>query len=296
MNKTRSMTGYGRGEATAGEVTATVEIRSVNHRFADVQLKLPREWLSLERELVGWVKGRVGRGRLEIVVRRAAAEGAAPGVRLDEGLVGRIVDEAERLAQMSQGRLDPKVTVGELLRVPGVLTVEETAADPEVEVPAVRAALETAIEALIGMREREGAHLEVDIRGRLDTIADITERVAALSEEQPALFRARLERKMKELLDGTPVDEGRLFQETAALAARAAIDEEITRLRAHVAQGRELLAEDEPVGRRLEFLVQELGREANTVGSKNDDPRLAELVIDLKGTIEAIREQVANVE
>ncbi|MCO4772420.1 MAG: YicC family protein [Deltaproteobacteria bacterium] len=296
MSKTQSMTGYGRGEASAGDVTATAEIRSVNHRFADVQLKLPREWLSMERDLVGHIKGRIGRGRLEVMVRRGAAEGAQPDLRLDDGMISRIVAEASRVASQTGGQLDARVSVGELLRVPGVLVQRESAVDAGAEAPIVRQALDQALDALLGMRSNEGARLEDDIQGRIESIAQTTEAIAALAHDQPAIFRSRLERKMRELLEGTEVDEARLLQETAALAARAAIDEEITRLRAHVAQGRELLAEEGPVGRRLEFLVQELAREANTVGSKNDDPRLAELVIALKGTIEAIREQVANVE
>jgi uncharacterized protein (TIGR00255 family) len=168
--------------------------------------------------------------------------------------------------------------------------------DADAESPAVRDALDVALTALLGMRGNEGERLEEDIRSRIDEVERITEEIALLAEEQPALFRVRVERRMRELLAGTPVDENKLLQEAAALAGRAAIDEEITRLRAHVAQGRELLDEDGPVGRRLDFLVQELAREANTTGSKNDDPRLAELVISLKGMIEAIREQVANVE
>ena len=296
MSKTQSMTGYGRGEASLGAITATVECRSVNHRFADVQMKLPREWLSLERALIAHVKDRIGRGRVEVMIRREAAAGAQPDVRLDDALILRILAEGQRIASASDGLLDPRVPLGDLLKVPGVLRTQESAVDTDAESPAVRDALDVALTALLGMRANEGARLEEDIRGRIDEVERITEEIAVLAEEQPALFRARVERRMRELLDGAEVDENKLLQETAALAGRAAIDEEITRLRAHVAQGRELLDGHGPVGRRLDFLVQELAREANTTGSKNDDPRLAELVIGLKGTVEAIREQVANIE
>jgi len=296
MSKTQSMTGYGRGEVSLGAITATVECRSVNHRFADVQMKLPREWLALERPLIAHVKERIGRGRVEVMIRREAAAGAEPDVRLDDALILRILAEGQRVASTSDGLLDPRVPLGDLLRVPGVLRTQESAVDADAESPAVRDALDVALTALLGMRGNEGERLEEDIRSRIDEVERITEEIALLAEEQPALFRVRVERRMRELLAGTPVDENKLLQEAAALAGRAAIDEEITRLRAHVAQGRELLDEDGPVGRRLDFLVQELAREANTTGSKNDDPRLAELVISLKGMIEAIREQVANVE
>jgi len=296
MSKTSSMTGYGRGDAESAAMTATAEVRSVNHRFADVQIKLPREWMSLERELVGQVKARIGRGRIEVTLRRAAGPESAPAVRLDDALVQHILAEGARVAGLSGGQLDARVTMGEMLRVPGVLSTAEVRVDAASEAAGVRAALDSALDALLGMRTSEGAHLEADIRERIDEVERTTEAIASLAADQPELFRARLERRMADLLADQEVDEARLIQEVAVMAARAAIDEEITRLRAHVAQGRELLDEEGPVGRRLEFLVQELAREANTVGSKNDDPRLAESVIALKGTIEAIREQVANVE
>ena len=296
MSKTQSMTGYGRGEASVPTAHATAEVRSVNHRFADVQLKLPREWMALERELVNRVKDRIGRGRVEVMLRRAPGEGAAPDVTLNEPLVLAILAQGERVAAASRGRLEARVTLGALLQVPGVLSVRDSAVDASDEAPAARDAVDQALTALLAMRASEGARLETDIRERLAEVARITDEIERLARDQPELFRARVERRLRELLEGESVDEGRLLQEAALLAAKAAIDEEITRLRAHVAQGRELLEDDGPVGRRLDFLVQELAREANTVGSKNDDPRLAELVIALKGTVEAIREQVANVE
>lgn len=296
MSRTLSMTGYGRGEATVDGVTASVEIRSVNNRFVDVKLKLPSEWMALERELTARIKERIGRGRLDVLVRRATSDGGAGALSLDDAIVARLLSEAERLAADSGGRLDPTIRVGELLRVPGVLRTVEAAVDAAAESAAPLQALDAALDALLGMRASEGARLEEDLRARVATIESITEVVSELAEAQPAIFRARLERRMRDLLDGSDVDEGRLLQEAAAVAAKASIEEEVTRLRSHVAQARELLDEEGPVGRRLEFLVQEFGREANTVGSKSDDPRLVEQVIALKGAVEAIREQVANVE
>jgi len=296
MSRTLSMTGYGRGEATADGVTAAVEIRSVNHRFADIKLKLPSEWMALERDLTARIKARIGRGRLDVLVRRTTTDGGAGGLSLDDAILTRLVEEAERIGHATQGRIDSTLRLGDLLRVPGVLRTDEVSVDAAAEASAPLAALDAALAALLGMRASEGERLEADLRARVATIEEITGRIAELAEQQPAIFRARLERRMRDLLDGADVDEGRLLQEAAAVAAKASIEEEITRLRSHVAQARELLAEDGPVGRRLEFLVQEFGREANTVGSKSDDPRLVEQVIALKGAVEAIREQVANVE
>ncbi len=296
MSKTHSMTGYGRCEASAPTVHVTAEARSVNHRFAEVQVKLPREWMALEREVVSRIKERIGRGRVEVTLRRGAGEGAGRRVKLDDALVASILAEGDRIAAVSAGRIDPTLRFGELLAVPGILTVDEESVDVDAEAPAVWEALDGALAALLAMRVSEGARLEDDVRERIAEIGKLTDRVAELAAEQPELFRARLERRIRELEEEASIDEGRLLQEAATLAAKASIEEEITRLRSHVAQGGEILADDGPVGRRLEFLVQEFGREANTVGSKNDDPRLAELVIALKATIEAVREQVANIE
>lgn len=290
---TLSMTGYGRAERSADGVTATVEIRAVNHRFADVQPKLPREWMALEQQLVRRIKEQVGRGRLEVFVRREGQGGS--NVEFDGALIRSLVEQGRALGESIPG-FDGTVHLGDLMSLPGVLRTATEAVDAEAEAPLVMATVDDALAALLGMRSSEGARLEADVLARIDEVERLTEQLATLAQEQPALFRERVERRMRDLLDGQDVDPTRLLQEAALLAGKASIEEEITRLRAHVAQGRELLADPEPCGRRLDFLVQEFGREANTVGSKNDDPRLAEVVLALKGTIEAIREQVANIE
>jgi len=293
MSHTLSMTGYGRGESEADGLRVAVEIRTVNHRFADVQVKLPRAWMALERGIVSTVKDTIGRGRAEVFARRDASGAAASDVRIDSGLIAAIQAQARAL---DTDGLDSRLALADLLRLPGVLQVEEATVDAAVEGPVVREALARALESLLTMRATEGAALERVLRGRIDAVGGLTEQIASLAAEQPALFRQRLEKRLADLLEGQEVDEGRLVQEAALLAARSVIAEEITRLRAHVAHGHELLDTEGPVGRKLEFLVQEMGREANTIGSKSDDARLAALVVELKSEIEKIREQVANVE
>lgn len=291
MSQTLSMTGYGRGESERDGLRVAVEIRAVNHRFADVQVKVPRAWMGLERGIVKRAKEAVGRGRLEVFARRDASGAAASNVRIDGALVTAIRDQARQL-----DGLETNLALADLLRLPGVLQVEEAVIDADAEGPVVFEALERALTSLIAMRATEGAALDAVLRGRIDQVGALTEQIADLAAEQPALFRQRLEKRLADLLDGQDIDEARLVQEAALLAARAVIAEEITRLRAHVAHGHELLDTPGPVGRKLEFLVQEMGREANTVGSKSDDARLAALVVELKSEIEKIREQVANVE
>ncbi len=293
MTQTLSMTGYGRGESEHGDLRVGVEIRAVNHRFVDVQVKLPRAWAPLEREIVRRAKEAVGRGRLEVFVRRDATGATAQQVRIDGALVSAIVEQARGLAGSG---IDTDVTLADLLRVPGVLLVDEADVDAEEEGPAVFEALDRGLRSLIEMRASEGARLDEVLRARVDRVGALTEEVATLAAEQPALFRERLLKRLEDLLEGQDIDPARLAQEAAILAARAVVAEEITRLRAHVAHGHELLDTPGPVGRKLEFLVQEMGREANTVGSKSDDARLAALVVELKSEIEKIREQVANVE
>ncbi len=293
MTQTLSMTGYGRGESEHGDLRVGVEIRAVNHRFVDVQVKLPRAWASLEREIVRRAKEAVGRGRLEVFVRRDASGASAQQVRIDGDLVSAIMEQASGLGGSG---LDTDLSLADLLRLPGVLQVDEPDIDPDEEGPAVFEAVDRGLRSLIEMRASEGARLDAVLRTRVNRVGELTEEVARLAAEQPALFRERLLRRLTDLLDGQDVDPARLAQEAAILAARAVVAEEITRLHAHVAHGHELLDTAGPVGRKLEFLVQEMGREANTVGSKSDDARLAALVVELKSEIEKIREQVANVE
>ena len=293
---TRSMTGYGRGECSEDGLRATVEMRSVNHRFLDVQAKLPREWMALEPMLVGLVRERLGRGRVELFVRRELQGGRRAEVQVDLDLARSIREAAARMAA-DLGVADDLCT-SQLLATPGVLVTREPEADVDRESAVVERALRGALTGLVEMRAVEGQRLAEDVAARLDRIEEIRLGIEELAAEVPVAIKARVERRVGDLLAGSAVapDPDRLAQEAAILGDKAAVDEELTRLASHLSQARALLRVDEPVGRKLDFLVQELNREANTIGSKSAETSISTLVVDLKSTIEKVREQVANIE
>ncbi len=292
---TRSMTGYGRGAAEDDRLRVTVELRSVNHRFCDVNVKLPRVWMALEQPLAAAVRERLERGRVEVFARRELLGEAAVVVSVDRALAAAIVEQARALDEdLGVGGVPG---AGQLLAMPGVLSTREAEVDAAAERPLVDAALAAALDGLVAMREAEGARMRADVAGYVDRVEEITDRAAAAAAEVPAAAKARLEARLAELLDGAaPLDPVRLAQEVAVVADKAAVDEEIARLRSHVAAARELLDADGAVGRRLEFLVQEMGRESNTIGSKAGDTVVAGCAVALKSVLEKIREQAANIE
>lgn len=289
----RSMTGFGAGRATAGAEDLDVEVRSVNHKFCEVKVRLPRDLPSLELELVRSVKDRLARGGVDVSVRRASARGAV-SVRVDAALA----EEYARAFREIQGRLGlaGSLALGEVLAAEGVVRLEERAVDLDAARDAARAALAQGLDALVAMREREGAALARDLAARLAQIEALVADVERLAPESIDRHRARLQERIGEVARGVALDPSRLAQEVALFADRMDVSEELTRLRSHVAQVRSLLAGDEPAGRKMEFVVQEMHREANTVGSKSQSAAISAAVVSLKAEIERIREQVQNVE
>ncbi len=289
------MTGYGRGTSERNEVRATVELRTVNHRFCDVKAKLPRAWSPFEQALTNRCKERLERGRVELFARRESLRASDVEVVVDLPLASAIVARARELSEALGTTGEP--TTAALLAMPGVMSTREADVDTSAEEETVLAALDAALEALIVMRGDEGARMAADLGGHVDRVAELTDQVAAASAEVPARARERLQARLTELLDGAaPLDPVRLAQEAAIAADRAAVDEEIARMRSHIAQARALLQSDEAVGRRLEFLVQEMGRETNTIGSKASETSIAGCAVELKSVLEKIKEQAANVE
>ncbi len=289
-----SMTGFGRGERASDVARVTVELRSVNHRFLDVQVKAPRALLALEPAIGAALRERLERGRVDVFVRRDALDGGGGQARIDAALAGSILQAAQRAAQDLGIAAD--LSMADLLAQPGVLSVDEPVVDADGEAPLLLAALDDAIGELVAMREAEGGRLRDDIAARLTTIEAevlaITERAAVLPER----LSSRVHKRLEALLGDADVDPARLAQEVAILADKAAVDEEMTRLNSHVAQARELLAAEGGVGRKLDFLVQEFHREANTIASKSADDAISRGALALKSEIEKIREQVANLE
>ena len=289
----RSMTGFGSGRGAAGDEQAEVEVRSVNHKFIEVKARLPRELSALEVEVVRSVKDRLARGGIDVTVRRTAAAGVlAPRVdgALAEAYAAAFRELKTRLA------LAGEITVSDVLAADGVVRLEEREVDLVAARAAVTAALATALDALAAMRAREGEALARDMEGRLAAVEVLVARVAALSPRAVEMQRARLVERVAELTRGVSIDPGRLEQEVALFADRTDVVEETTRLASHLAQARALLASGEPAGRRLDFLVQEMHREANTIGSKSQSGEISAVVVSLKAEIERMREQVQNVE
>jgi uncharacterized protein (TIGR00255 family) len=291
----RSMTGFGagRGSAGAGGESVDAEVRSVNHKYCEVKVRLPRELSALETEVVRQVKERLARGGIDVSIRRATARGTlAPRVDLE------LAAEYARAFEQVRARLalPGAVSLAEVLAADGVVSLEERAVDPEEARAAVAAAVAAALDALLEMRAREGEALARDLEGRLRVVEGIAARLGEASPRAVEQYRERLAERVADLSRGLAPDPQRLATEVALFADRTDVAEEITRLGSHVAQMRSLLASAEPSGRKMDFLVQEMHREANTVGSKSQSAEAAASVVTLKAEIERMREQVQNVE
>ena len=296
----KSMTGYGRGEETAQGTTVTVELRAVNNRYLDCTVKMPRTYIFAEDALKELVQSKVSRGKVDVFVNVAHEGGDDVTVTVNESLARayvRAMLQLERLGAEEGNRtiLSDHKTV-DLARFPDVLTVEKKEEDQDQVKALLLAALDRALDDFNTMRAREGEKLKADILGRADTIESLTSKVEQRSPETVKEYRNRLEVKMQEVLQNTQIDESRLLTEAAIFADKVAVDEETVRLHSHLSQLRELLGKGGAVGRKLDFLIQEFNREANTIGSKCSDIQIARIVVDIKAEIEKIREQVQNIE
>ncbi len=289
----RSMTGFGAGRAAQGCEEIVVEARSVNHKFCEVKVRLPRELAALEIEIARAVKERLARGGVEVALRRSGSRGAlAP--RVDFALA----EEYARAFEEVRSRLGLSGAVGlaDVLSADGVVTLDERAVDLDVARAAVMVALGQALATLTAMRTSEGEALARDLAGRIEQIDVMVARVEVCAPQAIDHYRTRLHERIQDLARGFTADPARLAQEVALFADRMDVTEEVTRLRSHLAQTRALLAGEEPAGRKMEFLVQEMHRETNTIGSKSQSAEIAGLVVMLKAEIERMREQVQNVE
>jgi len=290
----RSMTGFGSARAQVGTEEITVEIRSVNGKFCEVKTRLPRELFALESEVVRLVKERLARGSVDVSLRHRPAGESAVSRGIDEALATRLAESFRSLRDKLG--LAGEVSLSDVIGVEGVITVEERTLDLAAAKAAVQSALQQALAILLEMREREGAALEADLAERLGRIR---RHASELEEQAPQAVidqRDRIARRVDELTEGVGLDPQRLAQEVALLADRSDITEELTRLGSHIAQFEDLLRSTEPVGRRLDFLVQELNREVNTIASKASWSEAATITVELKADLERIREQIQNVE
>jgi uncharacterized protein (TIGR00255 family) len=288
------MTGFGAGTATVGAERISVEARSVNHKFCEVKARLPRELAALETALVRQVKDRLARGAVDVAVHRARAVGGAVVPKVDLDLAREYAAAYRALGQTLA--ISEPLSLRALFEAEGVVRLEEASVDLEAAGQALAQALDEALGKLATMRTQEGLALAADLGQRVERVAQLAAEVRRLAPATLEGYRDRLAARVAQLSKGQPVSEERLAQEIALAAARMDVEEELTRLDSHLAQLRPMLAQEEAVGRRMDFLIQEVHREINTLGSKAEGPAIAALVVELKAEAERFREQVQNVE
>ena len=290
----RSMTGYGRAKQERNGRSITVEVRSVNNRYLDCTVKMPRAYIFAEDAMKALVQKSISRGKVDVFVTMDAVEADQTVVQVNESLARSYYEALTRLQKMFV--LSNDLSPVALAKFPDVLTVTKAEEDLEMISADICAVLEEALAAHRQMRSVEGEKLYQDIAGRADTIETVVGKVEERSPQTVAEYRDRLETKMREVLQSTTIDESRILTEAAIFADKIAVDEETVRLRSHLAQLRTMLSGDEPVGRKLDFLIQEVNRECNTIGSKCIDLTIARDVVNMKAEVEKIREQVQNIE
>ncbi|MBQ6145388.1 MAG: YicC family protein [Clostridia bacterium] len=289
-----SMTGYGRGAASLEGRELTIELKSVNNRFLDIGMKLPRQLSFLEDGLRKLLNDNLSRGHVDVFVNYRNLRSDSKTVRVDEALLRAYLASARESAKALD--LVDDLTLSKALTLPDVTTILPADEDQQALMDLARTVMTEAIENLKAMRFKEGERLKLDLSARMDTM---TGYAAAIERRAPAVveeYREKLTARIEDLLGETEVDRARLATEVAIFADRAAIDEEIVRLNTHLVHFRELLTADEPVGRKMDFLVQEMNRECNTIGSKANDGELTSIVLLSKAEIEKLREQIQNIE
>ena len=290
----RSMTGFGRAKTSENGLNITVEFKSVNHRYFEFTSRLPKGYMFLDEKLKSFCQQKISRGKLEAaVIIEDNSEGAAI-VEVNATYADAYLAAIKNMAQRYHIKNDVKMS--SLVTNPELFTVKKQTLPEETVTEAVLKTAKEAMDSFISMREAEGERLKKDVKTRTDFIL---ERVAFVEERSPETvkaYREKLEQKIKELIGDVQVDEQRLLTETAIFADKVAVAEETVRLKSHIKQFCSLLDSDEPIGRKLDFIVQEMNREANTIGSKAQDIEIAHTVVDIKSEIEKIREQIQNIE
>lgn len=290
----KSMTGYGRARQVLHGRTVTVELRAVNHRYLDCTVKAPRQFGFLDDAVKKAAAARIARGKTEIYVSVETDEGGDLSVTVNHALAERYLAALRELSEKYGLRDD--VTVMSLAKLPDVLGSERIEQDADELTQDVLTVFAEACDGFNQMREREGEKLAEDVRNRAAVIETLVGEVEKRSPERVAEYREKLLARMREVLESTDIDETRIVTEAAIYADKTAVDEETVRLRSHLHQLDGMLNEAKPVGRKLDFLVQEMNREANTIGSKANDVEMAQTVVNIKSEIEKIREQIQNIE
>lgn len=290
----RSMTGFGRGDDTIGGRHIVFEIKSVNHKYFEFNSRIPRGYLFLEDKLKAYIQGKISRGKVDVFLQIETLEETDVQVLVNHSLASAYVTALQELKERYQLPDQPSLAL--LSKYSDIFSVHKAPEDEDAVWEAVRQVADQAIASFLKMREAEGARLKADILEKAGEIVALVDQVERHTPETVEHYRERLKAKIEELLQDNRFDEQRVLTEVAIFADKVAVDEETVRLRSHFQQLQRLVDSDGPVGRKIDFLVQEMNREANTIGSKSVNSQIAYLVVDIKALIEKIREQVQNVE
>ncbi len=290
----KSMTGFGRATGSYSSHEITVELRSVNHRFFEFNCRLPRQYAFLEEKLKSLFAAKINRGKVECYVSISVTDGSDASVEVNTALAKAYVDALHTANESLE--LKDDISLSQLFRMGDVFNVTKVESDEDELWKMVSETANNALEGFLSMRKVEGDRLRDDILIKLTTIEETVEKIEKRSPEVTKEYRNKLYNRLQELLGDKNIDEARILTEAAIFADKTAVDEELVRLRSHIAQYRELLASDEPIGKKLDFLTQEMNREVNTTGSKCSDLTITHMVVDLKSVIEKIREQIQNIE
>ena len=289
-----SMTGYGSGDGLSGKTALHVELKSVNNRFLDCAVRLPRSCSFAEEQVKSLVQSRVGRGKVDVFITVDNSQEDDVQVRLNEPLLRAYKQAVEEMGE--KFLIPDDMGTAAYSRIPDVFILEKKELDQEVFLADLSRVVTEALDALCAMRAREGERLKNDLLGKLEELETMRQAVAARSPETVREYREKLLARMHEVLDTAGIDESRIVTEAALFADKVAVDEELVRLDSHFRQFRDLLNAGGAVGRKLDFLIQELNREVNTIGSKCVDLDITKTVVEMKSTIEKIREQAQNIE
>ena len=292
----KSMTGYGRARQTLNGRDITVEVKSVNNRYLDTTVKLPRAYIFTEDAIKQRVQKAVSRGKVDVFVTIDSTGADEAVVTVNEPLAKSYLEALRKISALNPSMLRGEYSAVDVARFPDVLTVTKAEEDLESVQRDICAVADEALANYNAMRAVEGEKLAADIGTRLTTIETLTGKVEARSPETVKEYREKLTARMQEVLQSTTIEESRILTEAAIYADKIAVDEETVRLRSHVSQLRTMLTSDEPMGRKMDFLIQEVNRESNTCGSKCNDVEIARVVVELKAEVEKIREQVQNIE
>ena len=290
----KSMTGFGSAKGTVEGLNITVELKSVNNRYLDVSVRMPRSFMFAEEAVKSAVQRHISRGKVDVFVSVDSSDAGDITVKVNEALLKGYIDAVRSISE--EYSLPADMTAFGVSRFPDVLSVEKKDLDADAISAGIVDITEHALDDFDAMRLREGEKLRDDVLGRLETISGYVADVETKSPETVIEYRTRLEAKMAEVLGSAGIDENRILAEAAIFADHIAVDEETVRLRSHMSQLRKMINGSSPTGRKIDFLIQEFNREANTIGSKCQNSDIAHTVVDLKSEIEKIREQIQNIE